>query len=235
MLPFVRRAVLLTASAFLPAIPSISQTPSTSLPRVTQKMSQTVPARKAPSDQEIVAPFWTTEPGWNSRLEIRNNLAQSDLEVTPVLRIFDGRELTLPSVKVGPDEVKQVDLSRTAASPGGHTEAYGSVLFRYKSVSRENVYAAVLVQRLGHPIKHATLTRCLWIPRSAPPPKKEFWWLPNPTTDGFSHHQQFRFAPVMAKETFTDGTHSVCNAVGVATPSDVSDQHPAPRNEFDSC
>jgi hypothetical protein len=169
-------------------------------------VSQNVPPRKPPSDQEIVAPFWTTGPGWNSQLEIRNNQAKSELEVTPVLQVFDGTELTLPSVKVGPDEVKQVDLSRIAASLGGHAEAYGSVVFRYKSVSRGNVYAAVLVQRLGHPIS---------IHFDAMPVDSTFgagsqegiWWLPNPTTDGFLIISNFASRPVMVQETFTDGTH----------------------------
>ncbi|PYY04697.1 MAG: hypothetical protein DMG69_29485 [Acidobacteria bacterium] len=40
--------------------------------------------RKLGKDQELLIPFWTLEPGWGTQLEVRNNLAQGSLEVTPI-------------------------------------------------------------------------------------------------------------------------------------------------------
>lgn len=44
-----------------------------------------------PSPQESTAPYWTAEPGWHTEFQLKNNLAQSDLTVTPVLRMKGGR------------------------------------------------------------------------------------------------------------------------------------------------
>ena len=51
-----------------------------------------------PTQQEVVAAYWTLEPGWNTELEIRNNLLERKLTVTPVLRTATGREIALPDV-----------------------------------------------------------------------------------------------------------------------------------------
>jgi hypothetical protein len=62
--------------------------------------------RRAPTNQEVVAPFWTLEPGWDTQLELRNNLAHGDLEVTPVLRKPDATELQGSPVRIATEEVQ---------------------------------------------------------------------------------------------------------------------------------
>lgn len=39
-----------------------------------------------PKAQEQFAPYWTSEPGWHTELQLRNNLAAQSLTVIPVLR-----------------------------------------------------------------------------------------------------------------------------------------------------
>jgi hypothetical protein len=174
-----------------------------------------MPPLKPPSNQEIVAPYWTLEPGWNSTLEVRNNQAKSDLEVTPVLRIFDGTEVTLPSVTLHPDGVEKVDLSATAASLNSHVGAYGSVSFRYKSISRGNLYAAVLIRTLGYPISmHFDA-----IPvdsKFSAGSQEGIWWLPRPTTDGFIIISNFASHAVTVQEAFTDATHSAVTQLSLS-------------------
>ena len=67
--------------------------------------SQTVPGPQSaphsgtpplPADQEQFISYWTTEAGWHSELELRNNIAAQDLTVTPVLRSADGTEAPCP-------------------------------------------------------------------------------------------------------------------------------------------
>ena len=41
-------------------------------------------------DNEQVIAYWTTETGWKSELQLRNNRLSGDLTVTPVLRQADG-------------------------------------------------------------------------------------------------------------------------------------------------
>ena len=53
------------------------------------------PAKWTPAPQELYAPYWTLEPGWTTELEMRNNLARRDLQITPVLRTPDGVEVSL--------------------------------------------------------------------------------------------------------------------------------------------
>jgi len=41
------------------------------------------------------APYWSSEPGWDTELQLKNNLAAASLTVTPVLRLASGQEIAL--------------------------------------------------------------------------------------------------------------------------------------------
>ena len=73
----------------------------------------------APVDHEQFIAYWTTETGWRSELQLRNNLVSQDLAVTPNLRTTDGVETSLPAVTIKPQEVKVVDIEAAigAAAP----------------------------------------------------------------------------------------------------------------------
>ena len=53
-----------------------------------------------PKPQESFAPYWTAEPGWETELQLRNNLASGALTVTPVLRLANGNEIPLDPVTI---------------------------------------------------------------------------------------------------------------------------------------
>jgi hypothetical protein len=57
-------------------------------------------------DHEQIIAYWTTETGWNSELQLRNNLVAHELTVTPALRLADGAETSLAPVTIKPQEVK---------------------------------------------------------------------------------------------------------------------------------
>jgi hypothetical protein len=77
-----------------------------------------------PVDHEQVIAYWTSETGWKSELQLRNNLADQDLTVTPKLRLADGAETALTSVTIKPQEVKSVDLdSAISAVSAPHLSA----------------------------------------------------------------------------------------------------------------
>src|SRR5271155_305319 len=67
------------------------------------------PAKWNPSPQEVSAPYWTLESGWNTELEMRNNLRYWELTITPVLRSATGQELSLAPVTVAPQHVVSLD------------------------------------------------------------------------------------------------------------------------------
>lgn len=83
--------------------------------------------------QQLMAPFWTLEPGWHTTFEIRNNLGQRSISVAPSLLSADGTTIQLAPVVLRPDEVRSVDLRDAVANVAprlmyGHT-SYGSIVF----------------------------------------------------------------------------------------------------------
>jgi hypothetical protein len=95
---------------------------------------------------------WSPLLDAGARLDQPNRTAQqprpADLEVTPVLRTFDGRDLVLPALTLRPDQVQKFDLQALAADLNGPAGFLRSVLFRYNSLSRGNLYAAVIGRTL---------------------------------------------------------------------------------------
>jgi hypothetical protein len=113
------------------------------------------PAHKAPpppppppATQQQFVSSWTSETGWTSELQLRNNAANQDLTVTPVLRLADGAETSLAPVTIKSQEVKSVDIAAAiaAASAPQLIGTYGSVALRYLSTSSGTLYA----NRSGH-------------------------------------------------------------------------------------
>ncbi len=83
-MPALRRALLLTIVAVLGASAAYAEKP----------------VRKP---QESFAPYWTSEPGWDTELQLKNNLASGPLTVTPVLRVASGEEIPLDPVTIPPN------------------------------------------------------------------------------------------------------------------------------------
>lgn len=91
---FVRSLLVVIAGS---ALFAVAQSPQAANQNDAPKPSS---RRRPPTQHEVVAPFWTLEPGWNTQLEISNNLTQGDLEVTPVLRTSDGVDVSLPTLRI---------------------------------------------------------------------------------------------------------------------------------------
>ena len=53
------------------------------------------PPPLATVDQEQFLSYWTSETGWKSELQLRNNAVGQDLTITPALRLADGAETLL--------------------------------------------------------------------------------------------------------------------------------------------
>jgi hypothetical protein len=101
----------------------------------------------APTDQEQFFPYWTTETGWDTQLQLRNNLAGQTLVVTPALRTADGTETALAAVTLQPHEAQSIDLNAAIGSSSPQlVGTYGSVVLRYHSVGLRNLYAALMLR-----------------------------------------------------------------------------------------
>jgi hypothetical protein len=132
-----------------------------------------------PVDQEQFLPYWTTETGWDTELQLRNNLAGQTLLVTPSLRTADGTETGLAAVTLQPHEVQSIDLNAAIGSSTPQlVGTYGSVVLRYHSVGLRNLYAALMLRTVGHPIAfHVDATGQIQNYEAAS--REGIWWLPN--------------------------------------------------------
>ena len=138
----------------------------------------------APADQEQIVPYWTTETGWKSELQLRNNQAVQDLTVTPVLRTAYGAETTLAPVTIKPQEVKSIDLDAAIGATAPQlVGTYGSLVLRYRSPGSRSLYASVMVRNIGHPfVFHIDATVETQDQAGS---REGIWWLPKDTTSNY--------------------------------------------------
>ncbi len=138
------------------------------------------------TDQEQFISYWTTETGWHSELELRNNVSGgTDLIVTPVLRAADGTETALSPVTVKPNEVRTVDITASVMGLAPQlTATYGSMVLRYHSHHLQNLFAMVMVNNVGHSIAYHFDGYGEDIDPH-PGSREGIWWLPNDTASDY--------------------------------------------------
>ena len=133
---------------------------------------------------ESFAPYWTAEPGWHTELQLRNNLQDSELLVTPLLRLADGAMVKLASVNIPASHAVSVDVTDqlTLIAPDlvNKDGSFGSVTFSYISPGPKNLYAAVMVHMDGRPIGYHVDAFPL-SKTSRETTHEGIWWLPSPT------------------------------------------------------
>jgi hypothetical protein len=171
---FYRSLILSVGLVLVLSLPAVSQEPS----------SRKVPP--AAIDNEQIIAYWTTETGWKSELQLRNNMAGQELVVTPALRLAgDGTETALAPVTIKPQEVASIDLETAiGASSPQLIGTYGSLVLRYHSSGFRNLYAALMARRVGHPFAFhidATGEEQNYDAGS----REGVWWLPKDTTSDF--------------------------------------------------
>lgn len=112
--------------------------------------------KPTPKPQESFAPYWTAEPGWETELQLRNNLATGQLTVIPLLRLASGREIPLDSVTIDSNDAVSVPVADALAKHApellNQPGVFGSVAFRYTSLHARNLSVAVMVHMHGQPI-----------------------------------------------------------------------------------
>lgn len=153
----------------------------------------TPPAHKTPAppppppevDQEQFISYWTTETGWSTELQLRNNAATQNLTVTPALRLSNGVETSLAAVTIKPQEVKSINLD--AAIPAGNPQligTYGSVVLRYRASTFSGLYAVAMIHGLGHSVAfHIDGTGELQDTEAGS--REGIWWLPNTSASDY--------------------------------------------------
>jgi hypothetical protein len=141
-----------------------------------------VPAAAA---QEQFISYWTTEAGWHSEIQLRNNLASQDLTVTPALRTAEGAETLLSPVTIKPQEVKTIDIEEAVMGSAPQLiAAYGSVVLRYRSPHSGNLFSMLMIRNIGHSIAyHFDGASGTQDPQGGS--REGIWWLPNETANDY--------------------------------------------------
>jgi len=121
---------------------------------VAPRPTATASPAPAATNQDVIVAYWTSETGWTSELQLRNNGLSQPLTVTPVLRLADGAETSLAPVTIQPEEVASVDINAAiaAAAASQLVGTYGSVALRFQAVSAAALYAAMMIHNMGHAI-----------------------------------------------------------------------------------
>jgi hypothetical protein len=150
-----------------------------------QKGPSPSPAPPPAVDQQQFISHWTTETGWSTQLELRNNQVNQALTVTPVLRAVDGTETPLLPVTVQPQDVKTLDVATAIGSSAPQLiGAYGSIALRYKSPGQANLYAVAMIMGVGHSLAfHIDGTGEDKTENIGS--REGIWWLPNATVTSY--------------------------------------------------
>jgi hypothetical protein len=169
----------------LAALTAILSTASAQTPSGPPKLPPHFSPPPELADQEQIVAYWTTETGWKSELQLRNNQVGQDLTVTPVLRIADGAETPLAPVAIKPQEVQAIDLDAAIGTTAPQlVGTYGSLVLRYRSPSSGNLYAALMLRSIGHPVAfHIDATGELQERQAGG--REGIWWLPKDTTSDY--------------------------------------------------
>src|SRR5947199_5051356 len=133
---FVRPGMLLASlllTSHLTALPADRPPSIAAFKDTSQNVTRSTkhnPALLAKSQEQFV-PYWTAEPGWHTDLQLRNNLPNQPLTVTPVLRTADGTEASLGQVELQPMETRSLDLHDSIMKMAPQLMgSYGSVVIR---------------------------------------------------------------------------------------------------------
>jgi hypothetical protein len=138
-----------------------------------------------PTDRELVLAYWTTETGWKSELQLRNNQGAQDLTVIPVLRIANGSETALAPVTIKPQEVTAIDIDKAIGTTAPQlVGTYGSLLLRYRSSGSRSLYAALMVRNIGHPFAFH-IDASVESQQYQAGSREGIWWLPKETTSDY--------------------------------------------------
>jgi hypothetical protein len=124
-------------------------------------------------------------PGWDTELQLRNNLPAEPLTVTPVLRLPSGQEIPLTAVTIPPNASVSVSANEGLQehAPGllGRPDSYGSVTFRFQSHNAMNLYATAVPSMRGMPVAFRIPAHPAWnatdtLRGNGPGSLEGIWW-----------------------------------------------------------
>jgi hypothetical protein len=170
-----------------------------------------------PTPQEMFIPYWTLEPAWETALEIRSNVPNHPITVTPVLRVASGADFPLSPVTLAPNQSTSIDLRQAAEQSASkllsQNELYGSVVLRFSALDSLNIWAMTMVRRAGSPIDFHFDGADNYEPLHAAS-YETIWWLPSAAANDYLILSNSSVHPLGAELVISD-------AAGRQVPSSV--------------
>jgi hypothetical protein len=100
-------------SAQTPPSPKPPAKPALGSTSITAKQSATARIQDVRQLQHLYAPYWIAENGWDTEVQLRNNLPSEPLTVTPVLHAASGETVTLADIIVAGNDTQTIHISQT--------------------------------------------------------------------------------------------------------------------------
>ena len=170
-----------------------------------------------PTPQEMFIPYWTLEPAWETSLEIRSNVPNHPITVTPVLRVASGAEFPLSPVTLAPNQSTSIDLRQAAEQSASkllrQNGLFGSVVLRFSALDSLNIWAMTMVRRAGSPIDFHFDGADNYEPLQAAS-YETIWWLPSAAANDYLILSNSSVQPLGAELVISD-------AAGQQAPSSI--------------
>jgi hypothetical protein len=154
-----------------------------STPQAAKKTEAEQPAETA-SSFVIAAPYWTTEDGFVSTIEMKNNRVDTSLTITPVLYPLHGQKLTLDPVLLKPSESRLLNINKALGKKGkGNTSGAVEILYTHTTPGAFGANLTVLneAQSLIYNFKFQRPDETSRL--------EGLWWFLDKDTDGFTAMQ----------------------------------------------
>ncbi len=101
------------------------------------------------TSQELVIALSAVDTGTDVTVALRNNLANRDLTIQPVLRTGDGAETSGQPITLHARELREISL---VALMDGASDASGQLILRFESPHPDNLLASVTFAQAGKPV-----------------------------------------------------------------------------------
>jgi hypothetical protein len=157
------------------------------------------------TEHKLWAVFWSTEPGFTSTLEMKNNRIRELITAHIALYLADGAEVPLDPVTMGPRQTVMLNLNdiirNLPPSTVGHGPREGTVEVEFIAPNASSVMGSVTVT---NPANKIAWNFFLYPERPGlgPAPVRGVFWFPNRRTKGFVAVGNVTHDPVLVKPVF---------------------------------
>lgn len=139
--------------------------------------------QQQPIPQEMFSTYFLTGEGFGSKLIVRNQRIDMSVDVTPILLVDRGREISLDPVTIEASRSVTVDLNQALADLGESNVKSGGLVLRYSFPERGPVSATVTINHAAD--KLSLMSPVMGREEFMSNTQEGVFWLPDKQTDVF--------------------------------------------------